>query len=76
MKTVLHKQLARTRKGRGSLGLLGVAGLLLEFKHGLPVIIYKTGATPALFRPCEPSIDIAEYSTTKFLGGHGVHIGR
>ena len=31
--------------------------------------------TPALFRPFEHGIDIAVYSTTKFLGGHGVHIG-
>jgi len=44
-------------------------------KHGLPVIIDNTVLTPALFRPFEHGIDIAVYSTTKFLGGHGVHIG-
>jgi O-acetylhomoserine (thiol)-lyase len=43
--------------------------------HGLPVIIDNTFLTPALFRPFEHGIDIAIYSTTKFLGGHGVHIG-
>jgi O-acetylhomoserine (thiol)-lyase len=41
----------------------------------LPVIIDNTVLTPALFRPFEHGIDIAVYSTTKFLGGHGVHIG-
>jgi O-acetylhomoserine (thiol)-lyase len=44
-------------------------------KHGLPVIVDNTVLTPALFRPFEHGIDIAVYSTTKFLGGHGVHIG-
>jgi O-acetylhomoserine (thiol)-lyase len=43
--------------------------------HGLPVIVDNTVLTPALFRPFEHGIDIAVYSTTKFLGGHGVHIG-
>ena len=31
--------------------------------------------TPVLFRPIEHGIDIVVYSTTKFIGGHGVHIG-
>jgi len=44
-------------------------------RHGLPVIIDNTVTTPALLRPFEHGIDIAVYSTTKFLGGHGVHIG-
>ena len=43
--------------------------------HGLPVIVDNTVLTPALFRPFEHGIDIAVYSATKFLGGHGVHIG-
>jgi len=43
--------------------------------HGLPVLIDNTVLTPALFRPFEHGMDIAIYSTTKFLGGHGVHIG-
>ncbi len=47
----------------------------LAHKHGLPVIIDNTVTTPALLRPFEHGIDIAVYSTTKFLGGHGVHIG-
>jgi O-acetylhomoserine (thiol)-lyase len=47
----------------------------LSHKHGLPVIIDNTVLTPALFRPIEHGIDIVVYSTTKFIGGHGVHIG-
>jgi len=47
----------------------------IAHKHGLPVIIDNTVLTPALFRPFEHGADIAVYSTTKFLGGHGVHVG-
>ena len=47
----------------------------ISHKHGLPVLIDNTVLTPALFRPFEHGIDIAIYSTTKFYGGHGVHIG-
>jgi O-acetylhomoserine (thiol)-lyase len=43
--------------------------------HGLPAIIDNTVLTPALFRPIEHGFDIIVYSTTKFIGGHGVHIG-
>lgn len=44
-------------------------------RHGLPAIIDNTVMTPALFRPIEQGFDIVVYSTTKFLGGHGVHLG-
>ena len=47
----------------------------IAHKKGLPVIADNTTLTPALFRPIEHGIDIVVYSTTKFLGGHGVHIG-
>lgn len=47
----------------------------LAHKHGLPTIIDNTVLTPALFRPIEHGFDIVVYSTTKFLAGHGVHIG-
>ncbi|MBX3024004.1 O-acetylhomoserine aminocarboxypropyltransferase/cysteine synthase [bacterium] len=42
---------------------------------GLPVICDNTVTTPMLLRPIEHGIDIVVYSTTKFIGGHGVHIG-
>ncbi len=47
----------------------------LAHQHGLPAIIDNTVTTPVLFRPIEHGFDIVVYSTTKFLGGHGVHIG-
>ena len=47
----------------------------LAHSHNLPVICDNTVLTPALFRPIEHGVDIVVYSTTKFLGGHGVHIG-
>jgi O-acetylhomoserine (thiol)-lyase len=46
----------------------------IAHQHGLPVIVDNT-VTPALFRPIEHGVDIVVYSTTKFIGGHGVHIG-
>ena len=42
---------------------------------GLPVLIDNTVMTPILFRPIEHGCDIVVYSTTKFIGGHGVHVG-
>jgi len=43
--------------------------------QGVPVIVDNTVLTPALFRPIEHGVDIVVYSTTKFIGGHGLHIG-
>jgi O-acetylhomoserine (thiol)-lyase len=47
----------------------------IAHRHGLPTIIDNTALTPALFRPIEHGFDIVVYSTTKFIGGHGVHLG-
>ncbi len=47
----------------------------LAHRHGLPAMIDNTVLTPALFRPIEYGFDIVVYSTTKFLAGHGVHLG-
>ncbi|MBP1624707.1 MAG: metY-1 [Acidobacteria bacterium] len=47
----------------------------IAHQHGIPVICDNTVLTPALFRPVEYGVDIVVYSTTKFIGGHGVHIG-
>lgn len=47
----------------------------IAHQHGIPVIVDNTVLTPVLFRPIEHGVDIVVYSTTKFLGGHGVHIG-
>ncbi len=42
---------------------------------GIPLIVDNTLATPALLRPFEWGADIAVYSTTKFIAGHGNAIG-
>ena len=42
---------------------------------GVPVLCDNTVTTPILFRPREVGCDIVVYSTTKFIGGHGTHIG-
>jgi O-acetylhomoserine (thiol)-lyase len=47
----------------------------LAHKNGIPTIIDNTALTAALFRPIEHGFDIVVYSTTKFIAGHGVHIG-
>ncbi len=43
--------------------------------QGVPLVVDNTVLTPMLFRPIEHGADIVVYSTTKFLGGHGVHVG-
>ncbi len=43
--------------------------------QGIPLVVDNTVLTPMLFRPIEHGADIVVYSTTKFLGGHGVHVG-
>ncbi len=47
----------------------------IAHEHGLPLVCDNTVATPVLFRPFEHGVDIAVYSTTKFLAGHGAHVG-
>lgn len=42
---------------------------------GVPLIVDNTALTPVLFRPFDHGADIAVYSLTKFLGGHGTHVG-
>jgi O-acetylhomoserine (thiol)-lyase len=42
---------------------------------GLPVIIDNTVSPPPMLRPIGHGMDIVVYSTTKFIGGHGLHIG-
>lgn len=47
----------------------------IAHNHHIPVICDNTVMTPALLKPIEHGIDIVVYSTTKFIGGHGTHIG-
>lgn len=44
-------------------------------KIGVPLIVDNTVLTPMLLKPVEHGADIVVYSCTKFLGGHGVHVG-
>lgn len=44
-------------------------------RHGLPLIVDNTMATPYLVRPIEHGADIVVHSLTKFLGGHGNSMG-
>src|SRR5580692_3585491 len=44
-------------------------------KHGVPLIVDNTVATPVLLRPIEYGADIIVHSATKFMGGHGTTIG-
>ncbi len=44
-------------------------------EHGLPVISDNTVLSPVLFRPFDHGTDIAVYSATKMIGGHGTCIG-
>ncbi|MBQ4284262.1 MAG: O-acetylhomoserine aminocarboxypropyltransferase/cysteine synthase [Lachnospira sp.] len=44
-------------------------------KHGLPLVVDNTFATPYLVRPIEYGADVVVHSATKFIGGHGTTIG-
>ena len=44
-------------------------------KHGVPLIVDNTVATPYLCRPIELGADIIIHSLTKYIGGHGTSIG-
>ena len=47
----------------------------IAHKHGIPLVVDSTFATPYLIRPIEYGADIVVHSATKFIGGHGTAIG-
>ena len=47
----------------------------IAHKHGLPLVVDSTFATPYLIRPIEYGADIVVHSATKFIGGHGTAVG-
>ena len=47
----------------------------IAHKHGIPLVVDSTFATPYLVRPFEYGADIVIHSATKFIGGHGAAIG-
>src|ERR1700730_98859 len=44
-------------------------------KHGVPLIVDNTVATPILLRAFDCGADVVIHSLTKFLGGHGTTMG-
>lgn len=44
-------------------------------RHKIPLIVDNTVAPPPLFNPFEHGVDIAVYSLTKMIGGHGTSLG-
>ena len=47
----------------------------IAHRHGIPLIVDNTVATPYLSRPIEHGADIVVHSLTKYLGGHGTSVG-
>ena len=47
----------------------------LAHRHGVPLVVDNTFATPWLMRPIEYGADIVVHSATKFMGGHGAALG-
>ena len=47
----------------------------IAHRHGVPLIIDNTFATPVNCRPIEWGCDIVTHSTTKYMDGHGVAVG-
>jgi len=43
-------------------------------RHGVPLIVDNTVASPALCRPFEHGADIVVHALTKYMGGHGTTI--
>jgi O-acetylhomoserine (thiol)-lyase len=47
----------------------------IAHRHGVPLIVDNTVATPYLCRPIEHGADIVVQSLTKYISGHGIAIG-
>ena len=47
----------------------------IAHRHGIPLVVDSTFATPYLLRPLEHGADIVVHSATKFIGGHGTALG-
>jgi O-acetylhomoserine (thiol)-lyase len=44
-------------------------------RHGVPLVVDNTVATPILLKPIDFGADIVVHSLTKFMGGHGTTLG-
>lgn len=47
----------------------------IAHRHGVPVIVDNTVATPYLCQPFKHGADIVVHSLTKYIGGHGTTVG-
>ena len=47
----------------------------IAHRHGVPLIVDNTFATPILCKPIEFGADIVIHSTTKYMDGHAVQVG-
>lgn len=47
----------------------------LAHRHGVPLVVDNTFATPILCRPFEFGADIVTHSTTKYMDGHATVVG-
>ncbi|TDB05447.1 O-acetylhomoserine aminocarboxypropyltransferase/cysteine synthase family protein [Halomonas marinisediminis] len=62
--------------GNPSGGVVDMEALAeVAHRHGVPVIVDNTVATPFLWRPIEHGADIVIHSATKYIGGHGTTVG-
>jgi O-acetylhomoserine (thiol)-lyase len=58
-------------------GVVADLGALADaaHRHGIPLVVDSTLATPHLCRPFEHGVDVLLHSATKFIGGHGTSMG-
>jgi len=64
-------------------GLANPGGIVLDIeriaavakRHGIPLVVDNTLASPYLMRPFDWGADLVVHSTTKFIGGHGNTMG-
>ena len=62
--------------GNPSGNVVDIAALAeMAHRHGIPVVVDNTVATPYFCRPFEHGADIVIHSLTKYIGGHGTTIG-
>ncbi|MCL7750359.1 O-acetylhomoserine aminocarboxypropyltransferase/cysteine synthase [Guyparkeria hydrothermalis] len=47
----------------------------IAHRHGLPLMVDNTVATPFLLKPIDYGADIVIHSATKYIGGHGTTLG-
>lgn len=47
----------------------------IAHRHGIPLVVDSTVATPFLCRPFDYGADIVVHSLTKYIGGHGTTVG-